>query len=108
MASASRLLLPILEPLSNVAGFRPFRFSRWKSAFTRVAVFLPTILAVVYCVGVATDQYESEARFVVRSAAKPEMPGGLGFLVQLGLARSQDDSFIVQEFMTSRDAIDKL
>ena len=30
------------------------------------------------------------------------------FLVQLGLARSQDDSFIVHDFMTSRDAIDQL
>ena len=71
-------------------------------------VFLPTLLASAYYFLIAADQYESEARFVVRSVARPEAPGGLAFLVQLGLARSQDDSFIVQEFMTSRDAIEKL
>ena len=69
---------------------------------------LPTLLSALYFFFVATDQYESEARFIVRSAARPEVPGGLSFLVQLGLARSQDDSFIVQEFMTSRDAIEQL
>ena len=69
---------------------------------------MPSILASLYYFVVAGDQYESEARFVVRSAARPEAPGGLSFLVQLGLARSQDDSFIVQEFMASRDAIEKL
>jgi capsular polysaccharide transport system permease protein len=66
------------------------------------------MLAAVYFFVVAASQYETEARFVVRSAARPEVPGGLSILVQLGLARSQDDSFIVQEFMVSRDAIEKL
>lgn len=81
----------------------------WRHRTVRVTVFfLPTLLAAVYFFLVAAKQYETEARFVVRSAARPEMPGGLSFLVQLGLARSQDDSFIVQEFMTSRDAIEKL
>ena len=71
-------------------------------------LFLPTLLAVFYYFAIASDQYESEARFVVRSAARPETTGGLAFLLQLGLGRSQDDSFIVQDFMTSRDAIDQL
>lgn len=56
----------------------------------------------------ASDQYESEAKFVVRSAQRPDNLGGLSFLVQLGLQRSQDDSFIVQDFMMSRDAVSKL
>jgi len=71
-------------------------------------LFLPTILSVVYYFCVASDQYESEAHFVVRSATRPEFSGGLSFLVQLGFARSQDDSFIVQDFMKSRDAINLL
>ena len=81
----------------------------WRRRAVRWAVlFLPTLLAALYFFVVASDQYRSEARFVVRSAARPEMPGGLSFLVQLGVASSQDDSFVVQEFMTSRDAIEKL
>lgn len=86
---------------------RIFLFSG-RSLLIKAALFLPTILAVLYFFGIAGKQYESEARFVVRSAAKPELPGGLAFLIQLGFARSQDDSFIVQDFMSSRDAVDLL
>jgi capsular polysaccharide transport system permease protein len=71
-------------------------------------LLLPSILAVIYYGFIASDQYESEARFVVRSANRPEMSGTLSFLVQLGLARSQDDSFIVQDFIDSRDAVAQL
>jgi capsular polysaccharide transport system permease protein len=73
-----------------------------------VVLFLPAILSAAYLLAVAADQYESEARFVVRSAARPEASGSVAFLVQLGLARSQDDSFIVEDFMASRDALDRL
>lgn len=71
-------------------------------------LFLPTLFSAVYLFFMAADQYESEARFVVRSAQRPDGLGSLSFLVQLGLQRSQDDSFIVQDFMTSRDAVHKL
>lgn len=68
-------------------------------------LFLPSLLSALYFFFMASDQYESEAKFVVRSAQRPDSLGGLSFLVQLGLQRSQDDSFIVQNFMTSRDAV---
>lgn len=71
-------------------------------------LFLPTLLSAIYLFFMASDQYESEAKFVVRSAQRPDSLGGLSFLVQLGLQRSQDDSFIVQDFMTSRDAVRQL
>lgn len=71
-------------------------------------LFLPTVACGIYYFGIASDQYESEARFVVRSAARSETPTGLAFLVQLGLAKSQDDSFVVQDYITSRDAIERL
>lgn len=71
-------------------------------------LLLPTLLSVIYFVFMASDQYESEAKFVVRSAQRPDSLGGLSFLVQLGLQRSQDDSFIVQDFMASRDAVREL
>lgn len=81
----------------------------WSVRALRWSVLLfPTWLTAAYYFLVAADQFETEARFVVRSAARPEVPSGLAFLVQLGLGRSQDDSFIVQEFMTSRDAIQRL
>lgn len=73
-----------------------------------IVLLLPSILTALYYFGMASKQYESEAMFVVRSAARPELPSGLSFLVQLGFARSQDDAFIVQDYMTSRDALSRL
>jgi capsular polysaccharide transport system permease protein len=71
--------------------------------------FLPTIVAVLYFGLVASDRYMSEAKFVVRTAAKPSGLSGLGsFLEMTGLARSQDDVFSVQDFLTSRDAVQQL
>lgn len=80
----------------------------WLRRRAWLILFLPTLLSTVYFFFMASDQYESEAKFVVRSAQRPDSLGGLSFLVQLGLQRSQDDSFIVQEFMTSRDAVREL
>lgn len=82
----------------------PLRLRSW----VWTLLFLPTLLSVVYFFIMASDQYESEAKFVVRSAQRPDSAGGLSFLVQLGLQRSQDDSFVVQDFMTSRDAVREL
>lgn len=95
--------------ISSRVGAIPSLTLLWRKSFVRLIVlFLPTLLAAVYFLAIATHQYESEARFVVRSAARPESSGGIAFLVQLGLARSQDDSFIVHDFLSSRDAIRKL
>lgn len=75
----------------------------------RMAVLLlPTIICAAYYFFIAADQYQSEAQFVVRSPAKPDVSGGISFLVQLGLVKSQDDSFIVQDYITSRDALKAL
>lgn len=101
-APASRRLAPRLSIGAGMSGLWRFRTLRLG------LLYAPTLLAAIYYGLIATDQYESEAQFVVRSAARPEFPGGLSFLVQLGLARSQDDSFVVQQFLTSRDAIERL
>jgi capsular polysaccharide transport system permease protein len=80
----------------------------YRSVIVRILLFSPTLLAAGYFFFVASDQYVSEASFVVRSAARPEVQGGLAFLVQLGLGQSQDDAFIVQNYLTSRSAIAEL
>ncbi len=80
----------------------------WLRRRAWLILFLPTLLSAIYLFFMASNQYESEAKFVVRSAQRPDSLGGLSFLVQLGLQRSQDDSFIVQDFMTSRDAVREL
>jgi capsular polysaccharide transport system permease protein len=70
---------------------------------------LPTILAGVYLGGFAQDRYLSVASFVIRTAAKPTGSSGFGALLQMvGFSRSDDDVFSIQDFMRSREAIDKL
>jgi capsular polysaccharide transport system permease protein len=72
-------------------------------------VFLPTLAAGVYYFGIASDQYMSETRFIVRSQAPSAAIGGFGaFLQNTGLSRSQDDTFSVHDFIMSRDAVKDL
>lgn len=70
-----------------------------------LTVFLPT-LAAILCFGfVAADVYISESRFVVRSPER-STASPLGMLLKgTGFTRSQDDSYTVQDFMLSRDAL---
>jgi capsular polysaccharide transport system permease protein len=80
------------------------RLARIDRLFLGVVV-VPTLLAVVYFGFIASDVYMSESRFVVRS---PERQTGttLGMLLRgASFARAQDDTFTVQEYILSRDAL---
>lgn len=69
-----------------------------------LVVVLPTLLTGIYYFGFAADQFVSEARFVVRSSSRTA-PSGIGsFLTNVGITRSQDDTFPVNDFIMSRDA----
>ena len=73
-----------------------------------LAVVVPTLLATLYYGLIASDIYVSESRFVVRSPQR-QTETGLGALLQgAGFSRSQDDTFSVQDFMLSRDALRNL
>ena len=68
-------------------------------------VVLPTLAAIVYFGFIAADVYISESRFVVRSPER-STASPLGMLLKgTGFTRSQDDSYTVQDFMLSRDAL---
>ena len=74
-----------------------------------LAVILPTILAAVYLYGFAADQYVSEARFVVRGRTPPPAAGLSTLLQTAGVsAPGQDDTFAVQDYILSRDALREL
>ncbi len=73
-----------------------------------LVVILPTLVTAYYLYGMATDQYVSEARFVVRGPSQ-QAPGMLsGLLESAGVSRAQDDTYAVQDFMLSRDALAEL
>lgn len=70
-----------------------------------LTVVFPTLVAILYFGPIASDVYISEARFVVRSPER-QTASPLGMLLKgTGFSRSQDDSYTVQDFVLSRDAL---
>ncbi|EXI82409.1 MAG: Vi polysaccharide export inner membrane protein VexD [Candidatus Accumulibacter appositus] len=73
-----------------------------------LTVFVPTLLSVIYFGVIASDVYISESRFVVRSPER-QTASPLGMLFKgTGFSRAQDDTYSVQDFMLSRDALRSL
>ncbi|TNH09300.1 capsule biosynthesis protein [Testudinibacter sp. TR-2022] len=74
-----------------------------------ITVLIPTFCSVFYFTFWASDVYISESSFVVRSSRNQASLSGVGALLQsIGFARSQDDTYTVQEFMRSRNALEQL
>lgn len=81
--------------------------SAWKrtpKSFLAVVV-LPTVLTAIYFLGIASPQYVSEARFVVRATGQ-EQPSSLGVALQgVGISSTQTDAYAVHEYIKSRNAL---
>jgi capsular polysaccharide transport system permease protein len=92
--------------LSAGAGGSPW----WRKipvAFLLIVV-LPTAIAAVYFLLIASPRYVSEARFIVRAPAQ-EQPSTLGIALQgAGISSGSTDSFAVHEYIRSRDALSDL
>ncbi|WP_374487355.1 hypothetical protein [Zoogloea sp.] len=72
------------------------------------SVLFPTLVAVLYFGLFASDIYVSESKFVVRSPEK-QSSSPLGVLLKgSSFTRAQDDSYTVQDYMLSRDALYQL
>ncbi|MEM6388085.1 MAG: capsule biosynthesis protein [Pseudomonadota bacterium] len=68
-------------------------------------VFVPTLLCMVYFAFVATDVYATKSEFIVQQAEASA--GGGGMLGGTAMATSQD-SILVQDYLTSRGAMQRL
>ncbi|NTJ62633.1 capsule biosynthesis protein [Agrobacterium rhizogenes] len=73
-----------------------------------LAVIVPTLVVSAYYAFVAAPIYVSEASFVVRMAAPPSSNVFGSLLQNSGITRSQDDTFSVQEYIRSRQALKEL
>ncbi len=90
-------------------GFMGFFKKTSKNKLLMGVVVVPTLLSAIYFGVFASNVYVSESSFVIRSPRTQGSLSGLGALLQgAGFSRSQDDTFTVQEFMRSRDALSKL
>ena len=71
-------------------------------------VIVPTVLSGVYFGFIASDVYTSESAFVVRSPER-QIASPLGSLLQgVGFSGAHEDSFSVQDYILSRDALQVL
>jgi capsular polysaccharide transport system permease protein len=90
---------------------RPNRWRRLARRLDKIFIFtvaVPTVLAAVYFGAMASDVYISESRFVVRSPQR-EGPSGLSALLAgAGISHSRDDTYTVQGYVLSRDALHEL
>lgn len=73
-----------------------------------ITTIIPTFLATLYFGLVASDVYISESRFVVRSPER-QNASPLGLILKgAGFSKAQDDSYAVQDYVLSRDALKAL
>lgn len=74
-----------------------------------ITVLIPTLFSIIYFGLFASNIYISEASFVVRSPNNQSSLSGVGALLQgTGFSRAQDDTYTVQEYMLSRNALEQL
>lgn len=114
-ALSQRVQLYRVVTETNQAEFLPARRQRWFRRYLSfgLCVVLPTLVAAGYFYGVATDRYVSEVKFVVVNAQN--VTGGVvANLVQVasssggGATQDPEDAYAVREFVSSRDALNRL
>lgn len=106
----------IIRPAASDAPERPSLPSRarrwaWRNRWFALLVVLPSLLVAGYLFLVASDQYESEAHFLVRTAEAQPTPG-IGVSQALssvtGLSSAQSEAMSVSDYLASHDAVGEL
>ncbi|WP_386693721.1 capsule biosynthesis protein [Lonepinella sp. MS14435] len=87
----------------------PARKIKKRNKLLWITVIIPTIISTIYFSLIASDVYISESSFVIRSSQNQTSLSNVGSILQgFGFARSQDDTYTVQEYMKSRNALEEL
>ncbi len=72
-----------------------------------IVFVVPTTLSLVYNL-ISADRFVSEAQFVVKGVNSTQV-GGLSMLLRtFGISRSNDDSYAIENYLKSRDALGSL
>jgi len=80
----------------------------WTNKLFLATVVVPTALSILYFGPIASDVYITESKFVVRSPQKSS-PLTMGDVFgKIGFSKSDDDSYSVRDYITSRDALNTL
>jgi capsular polysaccharide transport system permease protein len=86
----------------------PLAWAMQKLNVPAIVIGLPTIIAVIYFLGLAASRYESVSTFVVRSPSAASVSEIASLVQGTGIITSPDDAYIVGEYMRSRDAMQDL
>lgn len=74
-----------------------------------LCVLIPSLFAFAYYGFMASDVYTSESSFIIRSPDRQSGTSGLNLILRsAGFSRAQDDSYAVDSFISSRDAVNQL
>lgn len=84
------------------------RFFKNNDPLFWLCVVIPTILLIIYYGFIASDVYISESKYVIRSPNQQAVSGLGVMLKNIGFNASSDDSYVVRDFLTSRDAVKSL
>lgn len=103
---------PSASKMSSVASFFsniPGRIRRMEPLLL-ICVAIPTLLSAIYFTIFAADVYVSQSTFLVRTPNKNNQSGSfVGALLQsTGLSRASDDTYAVNDYLISRDALTAL
>jgi capsular polysaccharide transport system permease protein len=99
----SRGDLVALEAEPDAPQPQGFFAGRWLLLVTFV---LPVAIAAIYLFLIASDRYMAEAKFLIRSAASNGgFAGAEAMVSNHGLSRATDETFAVNEYIMSRDAM---
>lgn len=100
--------LNYIGPLPQLTGPKTDdRLQRLPWAFLLVVV-LPTILAAIYFLFIASPRYVSEARFIVRAAEQRQV-SSLGVALEgVGLSSGSSDAHAVHDYIRSADGLKEL
>ena len=77
----------------------------YRNLLLLLIVVVPTIASAIYFIGYASNRYESESKFVVRSPSGGASNPLTNLFQSASIARSADDAYVVRDFILSRDAM---
>ena len=107
LASRGDLMdLSLSESSAATAEARSSFFGRYGLFCALVVV--PCMLSVLYLFFIASDRYLSEAEFIVRSSNDSGYNSTAALMQSNGLSRAKDETYVVNAFINSRDAMDWL
>ena len=79
----------------------------WLLVSAAAGILLPTFVAAFYYFAIAADRFVSEARFAVRSN-EAQMADALGMITGMPAATVVSDSYIVSDYVKSREMVAEL